>query len=113
MCLFGDFSDEKPKKSLTLIEMVELSFGDDKDVVKALLDYLASRKQQHNMPSKIAWEKQLEMLKQVQPQDRATMINNSTMKGYRQIVYLDSYKPSSSTGVSRVKTTGQRSSQSF
>ena len=113
MSLIKGMSKDKPKRKSSLLQMVTIMFEDVK-VVKALEDYLASRKEQHNLPSKVAWEKQLQMLLKVEPADRANMVESSTIKGYRQIVYLDSYKPSRSTcNVARTKATESRSQQKF
>ena len=113
MGLIKGMSKEEPKKKLSLVQMITTMFEDTK-VVDALKDYLASRKEQHNLPSKVAWEKQLQMLLKVEPADRANMVENSTIKGYRQIVYLESYKPSRSTcTVARTKATESRSQQKF
>lgn len=113
MCLFGDFKSKPDTKKMTLLQMAEYLF-DDNEVIKAIKDYLASRKQQHNLPSKVAWEKQLNMLLKVQPNDRARMVENSTVKGYRQIVYLDSYKPSVARyTVAREKANTHTVSQGF
>lgn len=113
MCLFGDFKPKQDNKKMTLLQMAESLFS-DKEVITAIKDYLASRKQQHNMPSKVAWGKQLEMLLKVQPNDRARMVENSTIKGYRQIVYLDSYKPSTTKyTVTRTKAGTETACEGF
>lgn len=88
MGLFGNFSfNEPPKKEPTLIQMAKNLFGTDTKLMLEIENYLASRRQQHNMPTKISWKMQLEILQEIPEQDRANEVRNCTIKGYRQIAY--------------------------
>ena len=88
MGLFGTFSFNEPKKKdPTLVQMAEAIFGADRDLMGEIKTYLASRKQQHNLPTKISWKMQLEILQDIPEQERADEVRNCTVKGYRQMAY--------------------------
>ena len=88
MGLFGDYTFNEPKKKdPSLVQMAENLFGKDNNLMKEIKNYLASRRQQHNLPSKISWKMQLEILEEIPEQDRVNEVRNCTIKGYRQLAY--------------------------
>ena len=88
MGLFGNYSfNEKPKKEPNLLQMAELMFGKDNVLMGEIKNYLASRRQQHNLPTRISWKMQLEILQDIPENERANQVRNCTIKGYRQMAY--------------------------
>ena len=105
MGLFGDYSFNEPKKKKepTLVQMAENIFGKDKNLMGEINNYLASRRQQHNLPTKISWKMQLEILEEIPEQDRAKEVRNCTIKGYRQLAYKRTNKNICTQNVYRTK----------
>lgn len=88
MGLFGTFTfNEKKAKSETLVEMAEKIFGEDSKLMEEIKNYLISRRQQRNYPSRISWKMQLDILKEIPENERINQVRNCTIKGYRQIAY--------------------------
>ena len=82
-----DKSTKKTKSKESLFEMAEKKFFGDKELLTEIAKYLNSRKAQKNYPNKVSWEMQLELLKKLPKQFRASSVRRSTLNGYRQIAF--------------------------
>ena len=82
-----DKSTEKTKSKESLFEMAEKKFFGDKELLSEINKYLKSRKAQKNYPTRVSWEMQLELLKKLPKQFRASSVRRSTLNGYRQIAF--------------------------
>ena len=82
-----DNDNKKTKAKETLFEMAEKKFFGDKDLLSEIDKYLKSRKAQKNYPTRVSWEMQLELLKKLPKQFRASSVRRSTLNGYRQIAF--------------------------
>lgn len=103
MALFGDIKPKEPKKREKLIDISKRILGtEDKEVLTELTLYLKSRKQQHNLPSKVSWEMQMNLLKNYPQSKRVSSVHTATLRGYRQVAYADKH-PSRNTGSSSYK----------
>lgn len=85
--LFGDFSIERPKR-ISIYKLANCYFS-DKELLDALSKYLASRKQQCNLPSKIAWEAQLKLLEKMPEGRRLAQVQNAILRGWRSIAFVE------------------------
>ena len=75
---------------------------EDKELLTELTLYLKSRKQQHNLPSKVSWEMQMNLLKNYPQSKRVSSVHTATLRGYRQVAFADK-QPSRNTGSSSYK----------
>lgn len=82
-----DKSTKKAKSKESLFEMAEKKFFGDEELLSEISKYLNSRKAQKNYPNKVSWEMQLELLKKLPRQFRASSVRRSTLNGYRQIAF--------------------------
>lgn len=82
-----DKSTKKAKSKESLFEMAEKKFFGDKELLSEIDKYLKSRKAQKNYPTRVSWEMQLELLKKLPKQFRASSVRRSTLNGYRQIAF--------------------------
>ena len=82
-----DKSIKKTKSKESLFEMAEKKFFGDKELLSEIDKYLKSRKAQKNYPTRVSWEMQLELLKKLPKQFRASSVRRSTLNGYRQIAF--------------------------
>ena len=82
-----DKSTKKAKSKESLFEMAEKKFFGDKELLSEIDKYLKSRKAQKNYPTRVSWEMQLELLKKLPKQSRASSVRRSTLNGYRQIAF--------------------------
>ena len=82
-----DKSSKKTKSKASLFEMAEKKFFGDKELLSEIDKYLKSRKAQKNYPTRVSWEMQLELLKKLPKQFRASSVRRSTLNGYRQIAF--------------------------
>lgn len=82
-----DKSTKKTKSKESLFEMAEKKFFGDKELLSEINKYLKSRKAQKNYPTRVSWEMQLELLKKLPKQFRASSVRRSTLNGYRQIAF--------------------------
>ena len=82
-----DKSTKKTKSKESLFEMAEKKFFGDKELLSEINKYLKSRKSQKNYPTRVSWEMQLELLKKLPKQFRASSVRRSTLNGYRQIAF--------------------------
>lgn len=82
-----DKSTKKAKSKESLFEMAEKKFFGDEELLSEISKYLNSRKAQKNYPNKVSWEMQLELLKKLPKQFRASSVRRSTLNGYRQIAF--------------------------
>ena len=82
-----DKSTKKTKSKESLFEMAEKKFFGDKELLSEIDKYLKSRKAQKNYPTRVSWEMQLELLKKLPKQFRASSVRRSTLSGYRQIAF--------------------------
>ena len=103
MALFGDIKQKEPKKHEKLIDISKRILGtEDKELLTELTLYLKSRKQQHNLPSKVSWEMQMNLLKNYPQSKRVSSVHIATLRGYRQVAYADK-QPSRNTGSNNYK----------
>ena len=85
-------NDNKKTKSIeSLFEMAEKRFFGEEELLAEIAKYLKSRKAQKNYPTRVSWEMQLELLKKLPKQFRASSVRRSTLNGYRQIAFDTSY----------------------
>lgn len=104
MALFGDIKPKEPKKREKLIDISKRILGtEDKELLTELTLYLRSRKQQHNLPSKVSWEMQMNLLKNYPQSKRVSSVHTATLRGYRQVAYADKTQPSRNTGSNSYK----------
>ena len=82
-----DKSTEKTKSKESLFEMAEKKFFGEEELLSEIDKYLKSRKAQKNYPTRVSWEMQLELLKKLPKQFRASSVRRSTLNGYRQIAF--------------------------
>ena len=82
-----DKSTKKAKSKESLFEMAEKKFFGEKELLSEINKYLKSRKAQKNYPTRVSWEMQLELLKKLPKQFRASSVRRSTLNGYRQIAF--------------------------
>ena len=82
-----DSDNKKTKSKESLFEMAEKKFFGDKELLSEINKYLKSRKAQKNYPTRVSWEMQLELLKKLPKQFRASSVRRSTLNGYRQIAF--------------------------
>ena len=82
-----DNDNKKTKSNESLFEMAEKKFFGDTELLSEIDKYLKSRKAQKNYPTRVSWEMQLELLKKLPKQFRASSVRRSTLNGYRQIAY--------------------------
>ena len=82
-----DKNTKKSKSKESLFEMAEKKFFGDKELLSEIDKYLKSRKAQKNYPTRVSWEMQLELLKKLPKQFRASSVRRSTLNGYRQIAF--------------------------
>lgn len=78
---------KKSKSKESLFEMAEKKFFGDEELLTEIDKYLKSRKAQKNYPTRVSWEMQLELLKKLPKQFRASSVRRSTLNGYRQIAF--------------------------
>ena len=103
MALFGDIKPKESKKREKLIDISKRILGtEDKELLTELTLYLKSRKQQHNLPSKVSWEMQMNLLRNYPQSKRVSSVHIATLRGYRQVAYVDK-QPSRNTGSSSYK----------
>ena len=67
--------------------MAEKKFFGEEELLSEIDKYLKSRKAQKNYPTRVSWEMQLELLKKLPKQFRASSVRRSTLNGYRQIAF--------------------------
>ena len=82
-----DKSTKKAKSKESLFEMAEKKFFGEEELLTEIDKYLKSRKAQKNYPTRVSWEMQLELLKKLPKQFRASSVRRSTLNGYRQIAF--------------------------
>ena len=82
-----DNDNKKTKSKESLFEMAEKKFFGDEELLSEIDKYLNSRKAQKNYPTRVSWEMQLELLKRLPKQFRASSVRRSTLNGYRQIAF--------------------------
>ena len=78
---------KKSKSKESLFEMAEKKFFGEEELLSEIDKYLKSRKAQKNYPTRVSWEMQLELLKKLPKQFRASSVRRSTLNGYRQIAF--------------------------
>ena len=67
--------------------MAEKKFFGEEELLSEIDKYLKSSKAQKNYPTRVSWEMQLELLKKLPKQFRASSVRRSTLNGYRQIAF--------------------------
>ena len=92
-----DKNTKKAKSKESLFEMAEKKFFGDKELLSEIDKYLKSRKAQKNYPTRVSWEMQLELLKKLPKQFRASSVRRSTLNGYRQIAFDTNFSYTSNT----------------
>lgn len=83
---------EKKKKEPTLIELAEEKFGKDRNLILHLQTFLKSCAEKKQMPTRLAWSMQLQLLEKFPEKERARQVVRSTMNGYRAIAYESNLK---------------------
>lgn len=104
-----DKSTKKTKSKESLFEMAEKKFFGDKELLSEIDKYLKSRKAQKNYPTRVSWEMQLELLKKLPKQFRASSVRRSTLNGYRQIAFDTSSSYASNTYITGENLTFSKS----
>lgn len=91
--------------------MARDKFGNDAQLLQEISNYLVSRRQSRNYPTRTSWEYQLDLLSKLPVVDRAKSVHRSTVCGYRSIAYENN----TTTGVTRnkVDTSTQISNRGF
>ena len=92
-----DKNTKKTKSKESLFEMAEKKFFGDEELLSEIDKYLKSRKAQKNYPTRVSWEMQLELLKKLPKQFRASSVRRSTLNGYRQIAFDTNFSYTSNT----------------
>ena len=92
-----DNDNKKVKSKESLFEMAEKKFFGDEELLSEIDKYLKSRKAQKNYPTRVSWEMQLELLKKLPKQFRASSVRRSTLNGYRQIAFDTNFSYTSNT----------------
>ena len=92
-----DKSTKKTKSKESLFEMAEKKFFGEEELLSEIDKYLKSRKAQKNYPTRVSWEMQLELLKKLPKQFRASSVRRSTLNGYRQIAFDTNFSYTSNT----------------
>ena len=106
MGLFGEFSfQEKVKKPLTLIQMAEVRFGSDDELMREIRLYLKSCRERRMLPTRVSWEIQLDILQKLPDAQRVESVHNSIVKGYRQIAFINDNKVTNNISNERIKNT--------
>ena len=106
MGLFGEFSfQEKVKKPLTLIQMAEVRFGSDDELMHEIRLYLKSCRERRMLPTRVSWEIQLDILQKLPDAQRVESVHNSIVKGYRQIAFINDNKVTNNISNERIKNT--------
>lgn len=82
-----DNGNKKTKSKESLFEMAEKKFFGEEELLSEIDKYLKSRKAQKNYPTRVSWEMQLELLKNLPKQFRVNSVRRSTLNGYRQIAF--------------------------
>ena len=77
--------------------MAEKKFFGEEELLSEIDKYLKSRKAQKNYPTRVSWEMQLELLKKLPKQFRASSVRRSTLNGYRQIAFDTNFSYTSNT----------------
>ena len=67
--------------------MAEKKFFGEEELLSEIDNYLKSKKKKKNYPTRVSWEMQLELLKKLPKQFRASSVRRSTLNGYRQIAF--------------------------
>ena len=78
---------QRARQTESLLEMAQKKFFGEEELLTEISKYLKSRKAQKNYPNKVSWEMQLELLKKLPKQFRASSVRRSTLNGYRQIAF--------------------------
>ena len=78
---------EQQKHKPSLLEMAEKEFLGDEALIEEIKKYLLSRKASRNYPTRVSWEMQLKLLKDIPKQQRVQSVRRSILNGYRQIAY--------------------------
>lgn len=108
MGLFGKFSFQEKSsdnKPLTLIEMAEVRFGSDYELMQEIRLYLKSCREKRMLPSRVSWEIQLDILQRLPDVQRVESVHNSVVKGYRQIAFIDNSKVENNISNERIRNT--------
>lgn len=108
MGLFGKFSFQEKSsdnKPLTLIEMAEVRFGSDYELMQEIRLYLKSCREKRMLPSRVSWEIQLDILQKLPDAERVESVHNSIVKGYRQIAFVNDNKTTNNISNERIKNT--------
>lgn len=91
-CPFTFDSNEKKRKEPTLIELAEEKFGKDRNLILHLQTFLNSCTQKRQLPTRLAWSMQLQLLEKFPEEERAAQVVASIRNGYRAIAYEGNLK---------------------
>jgi len=91
MALFGKEANiKKYYKVLSLYDMNQVAFPESLALQSALDEYLKNRKEQRNMPSKISWQKNLDLLKKLPTEEQMVLqVNKAILHGWRAVAFED------------------------
>lgn len=93
MALFGKvkinfgLSDKPVRKEPTLYEMANEKFGKDKRLMMEIDLFLAQKRRIKQLPSRIAWGYQLNLLEKYPEEQRLEQVMRSIRHDYRSIAY--------------------------
>lgn len=96
-CPFTFSENKRKKKGPTLIELAEEKFGKDRNLIMHLQTFLRSCAEKKQLPTRLAWSMQLQLLEKFPESERAKQVVRSIMNGYRAIAYESNLKKCTST----------------
>ena len=74
-------------KELSLLDMAKEKFGNDKRLMLEIDLFLSQRRKVKQNPSRLAWERQLQLLEQYPAEERLAQVMRSIRNDYRSIAY--------------------------
>lgn len=106
MSLFGDLSGYRvqrvraePKKTKekqpTLKELAEEKFGSDRKLMMWIENFLAQKREAHILPTRMAWQEQLNILEEWPQTERIAQVRRSITNDYRALAYPPKVKKKS------------------
>lgn len=87
------FSEKEPRKpQKSLIDMAEEKFKEDRNLIMHLQTFLSNCRHKHNLPTRLEWSMQLQLLEKFPEKERAKQVVASIRNGYRAIAYEGNLK---------------------
>lgn len=84
---FNMSSSMKKEKEVSLLDMAKEKFGSDKRLMLEIDLFLSQRRKARQNPSRLAWERQLQLLEQYPAEERLEQVMRSIRNDYRSIAY--------------------------